>query len=720
MSRATFNYLCFFSMASMAFFDASAFGQTLEQAPNTWVKRSPLPAAPLSPALGYEGSFGYDPELRRLIRWAGHNQGGGGEQNAETWSFDPATARWELKEPNLSPPGVCCAQQNVFDPAVGRFLRFRAFSGSHGWQWYREIYMNNSSVWSYDLRTNLWRDQRTVPAPITGPLRCASWDAHRQVIVVFGGEGSNEGTIVYDPYVNAWTRMKPAKEPTGRSGGNMAYDRAAKVHILFGSQFGNDPHTWAYDLDRNEWRDLKPKNQPPTDRNDAVLAYDPIGEVVVANIRVVDGTDGDEVTKGHYETWVYCSAANEWRQMKPNTEAPGNGNRRRIMSAIPDQNVVLMENYVNPAQKIPGIEREQQIWTYRYSANPKPSRLSAPAHVKVAHAEGKVLLSWEAVTQAAEYEVLQAVATEPWRAEFTPMGKTKMLQHAVPFPNIRPGEVGMWKIRPVDSKGRAGDESSFVRGQPSLTEDVVVTVRGPEEMLIEWPAVTNAAGYIVERAPVEVFSEDEIVRLRKDTEPLPEPSVGTMKAIGEFKPLTPEPIKDTQFTDRGVDLRKRATADGKLAFQHRFQATQLHAAGTPYRFGVYAYRIRAVGFGGVVAGPGPYALTLPSSPTWVFARESGDDCQVKWTSNPERNLKGYRVYRMESPRINGPGQKTTRITADPVPSTHFIDAGIGKETRRYWIVAVDALGQEGFPSAPVWHYRQYRTFYLPFTGEWHQ
>ena len=27
----------------------------------------------------------------------------------------------------------------------------------------------------------------------------------------------------------------------------------------------------------------------------------------------------------------------------------------------------------------------------------------------------------------------------------------------------------------------------------------------------------------------------------------------------------------------------------------------------------------------------------------------------------------------------------------------------GKVTRRYWVVAVDALGQEGFPSAPTWH-----------------
>ncbi|MBM3983421.1 MAG: hypothetical protein FJ304_24765 [Planctomycetes bacterium] len=131
-----------------------------DQAPNTWVKRSPLEGGPASPGLGYEGAFAWDSKHKRVIRFAGHNQGGGGEQNAETWTFDPVTAKWELKEPNTSPPGACCNQQNVFDADQSRFLRFPAFSGSHGWHWFRENYLSNSSIWSYDLATNTWRDRR--------------------------------------------------------------------------------------------------------------------------------------------------------------------------------------------------------------------------------------------------------------------------------------------------------------------------------------------------------------------------------------------------------------------------------------------------------------------------------------------------------------------------------------------------------------------------------
>jgi hypothetical protein len=52
--------------------------------------------------------------------------------------------------------------------------------------------------------------------------------------------------------------------------------RAQQVRILFGSQFDNDAHTWAYSVERNEWRDLRPRLQPPMDQNDAILTYDPI------------------------------------------------------------------------------------------------------------------------------------------------------------------------------------------------------------------------------------------------------------------------------------------------------------------------------------------------------------------------------------------------------------------------------------------------------------
>jgi hypothetical protein len=59
------------------------------------------------------------------------------------------------------------------------------------------------------------------------------------------------------------------------------------------------------------------------------------------------------------------------------------------------------------------------------------------------------------------------------------------------------------------------------------------------------------------------------------------------------------------------------------------------------------------------AGRSPYFLTVPSSPQWPFVREDGEQCHLKWAANPEAGIKGYRVYHMEGPKINGPGQKVT-------------------------------------------------------------
>jgi hypothetical protein len=620
-------------------------GTPLPQELNTWFKRSPLDGAPPSPHLSYETSMAYDPIARRVIRWGGHAQGGikgSGEQIAELWTLDPATMKWEHQQPNRFPPAACCASQQVFDTVQNRFLRIRAASGNHGWQWFREVYLNNSSVWNYDLATNTWRDMRPLPEPIVGgAMHCASWDTDREVVVAFGGEGSQEGTHIYDPYTNTWARHQDKVQPMApRSGGNLAYDAARKVHILFGSQFSDDRHTWAYDAAKNEWRDLKPSVQPPTSKNDAVLAYDSANQIIVAVVRAGEVEDKQEAVAGRLETWAFDAGNNTWKQMKPKREPDGHGNRCRVITYVPDQNLFLLEAYIHPPQRVPGVEREQQIWTYRY-AEAKPAAKPQP----------------------------------------------------------------------------------IARTQPRIVEDVVVSVISAKEVRLSWgpPAKqSDIAGYHVERAVVEVFSEDEILRLKKDTAPLAEPSVGAIKQIGKFTRLTQKPLEEAKYTDTTLNLSKPLAVEGDPLFRHRFRADQLDDKGKSYRYAVHAYRIRAVNAKGLESGPSPYFLTIPSAPQHLFSKEDGEKCNLKWATNPETGLKGYRVYWMKGPRPEGPGQATHRLTADALEGTAYMDAMAGTEVRRYWVVAVDALGQEGMPSSPTWHYRTQRKYYEPFVGDWHQ
>jgi hypothetical protein len=597
---------------------------------NVWVKRSPLPDGPVSPRLGYEGACVWDSRHQLLVRYGGHNQGGGGEQGAEVWTFDPRTARWTLKEPNTSPPGVCCNAQNVYDPGTGYYIRFPFFSGSHGWQWERELYLNDASVWTYDLASNRWRNRRPLPTPRLAPYRSASWDSDRQVVVVFGGEGSREGTLIYDPRRNEWRWPKPAREPAARSGGSMAYDAARKLHVLFGSQFTDDPHTWTYDVARNEWRDMQPETMPPTKENDAVLTYDPIHRVVLALVKQSSGQDDMAVRE--VQTWAYDAGANRWSRMQPATEPDASGNRARQLIFAPELNLAILENCTSKP-------REQQIWTYRYT-DTEGARESATA--------------------------------------------TSSPPAAVP-----------------------------------LVEDAVVSVRSLNRVEIGWtvPHDPAVAGYHVERAVVEVWSDDQLRRLKDRTAPLDTPVVGAIRRIGPFQRLTSSPIRTVSFVDEGIDLGMPQVVDGEPIYERNLGDDRMDRSGRPYGRSVFAYRIRAVDGQGVEGGPSPAFLTIPSAPQHVFSCEEGATCRIRWAANPEQGITGYRVYRMD-----GRWDKDTvsRLTPEPVAENGYTDSSAGNRSRRYYVVAVDALGQEGFPSSPVWHQREWRTFYAPFIGEWHQ
>jgi hypothetical protein len=143
----------------------------------------------------------------------------------------------------------------------------------------------------------------------------------------------------------------------------------------------------------------------------------------------------------------------------------------------------------------------------------------------------------------------------------------------------------------------------------------------------------------------------------------------------------------------------------------------LDRSGRLYRLGVFVYRVRAVDDAGRVSGPSPAAFTIPSSPEHLFSREDGEICRLKWTANPEKGIAGYRVYRLDGRWNKDP---VSRLTPQPISETKFADETAGQQTRRYYVVAVDALGQEGFPSSPVWYQREWRAYYEPFAGEWHQ
>jgi len=670
----------------------------------TWVKRHPQEAtaakkeAKPSPRMGYETTYGYDPLRKLLIRYSGHNQGGGGEQNAEVWTYDLDADVWTLKEPNDAPPGVCCGQQNVFDDALRRFIRFPSFSGSHGWQSPREIYLKDSSVWTYDLDANTWRAMRPCPEVWPSPLRGAAYDPELRVTVLHGGEGSGHGTVVYDLYANTWHEMKPAGGPQPNlSQPGFTYDAVHQLYVLFGSQFHDDPRTWVYDLRKNQWRVLEVKEHPPADKSCPVLAADTRSGIVLCSVQGANGL----------ETWALDVTKPAWTRLKLGREPDPSGARNRVLMYLPDRNLFVLENRTKD---------EQQILTFRYAEAPPLPPLAED--LRVTTGPDTATLTWKPARAAGvSYAVYLGHGQKPWSTGLGPIALVKdtTFQHR----GLSRGMANFYQIRTVE-QGHEVAESPLASTQPPVVTNLLVSVPNARRAELEWKksSAEDVVGYHVERAEVSVYSTLQATRIRDRYRPTSDPAVGRIKAIGPFRRLTEEPLKATQFVEESVDLASGQKEPAKPIAGRPLYRDQFDPQGKPYRYATYAYRVVAVNQLGVESGPSPLVFTYPSAVQHVFSKEeAAGKTRLRWQANRENSIQGYHVYRQNGRWDMDP---IVCLTSQPVAATEFLDENAGEPTRRYEVVAVDALGQEGEPSQPVWSRREWKRYYDPYVEPWHQ
>ena len=216
-----------------------------------------------------------------------------------------------------------------------------------------------------------------------------------------------------------------------------------------------------------------------------------------------------------------------------------------------------------------------------------------------------------------------------------------------------------------------------------------------------------------------VYSSLEVLRIAKQYPQASDLAVGRIKNISRFERLTKKALEATQFVDATVDLaagqktRAEPASGGKP-----LPPDQVDPNGKPYRYAVYAYRVVTVSKAGEESGPSPLVCTYPSAVQHVFSKEEeGGKTRLKWQPNRETGIKGYLVCRYQGRWEKDP---IVRLTPQPTTACEYLDENAGEPTRRYEIVAVDALGQEGEPSQPVWSRREWRRFYVPYTGQWHQ
>ncbi len=702
---------------------APAAPSIAEQAPDTWVKRSPVPGGPGSPRLGYESSWDYDPAAGKMIRWGGHDPGGGGPQLTETWAYEVRTGKWEYLQTNNNPPGNCCCRENVQCPLDNRFYRFSYPAFGHGWFWDRSRYLREDSVWTFDLAKNRWTNMRPGKEPALNVGKQACWDPNHQVFWVYDTK-----LRVYDPYANTWSTANQSKEIGKRDYAGMALDPTRNRLILFGDQGKDAPQTWAYDIAADRWIDLQPKGElPPGKGSGPTMVYDSRNDRMIT---IVLGTPRGGEGPRPISTWAYDPVKNEWQKMNPPQEPDPAGNRAQLMRYLPDLNIVILENRAG---------KEQQVWTYRLAHPlPPPVPKYVPTDVQVVLAEGgKASVSWKPEpikTAILGYRVYRGEGEIPWKIKPQLLTPEPVKEAAFVDAGLKPGAVYHYCVTSVYPGNSESEASLRVRTQPKLILDSRVDVLAKDKVVFTWKPSDekDVVGYVVERAPLRPISGAQKVQYAAQyVDKLPLEAMVERAALGAFERLTPKPIAEASFTDN-VDLSKIVEVKDPI-WQPYFgkdglagnKAYDMTRPGCP--FAIYAYRIRAVNRLGVEGGPSPYQMTVPNEVEGLFAKEraEGGGTDLKWEASPHQDIKGYLVY-----RLNGRGAQWDKdsgvalLTSEPIKETTFTDldeAGRGK-ARRYYVVVVDSLGQQGLASHGAWSRRQYWKHYEPWLPKdgWHQ
>ena len=664
---------------------------------NTWVLQSPRDDQP-APNFPYEGSGAYDPLGKLWIHHAGHD---GIPQSFHTFTFDLGSGRWQQLFPPTSPPGVCCVDgTNAFDTVNRRFVRFPGGSLGHGYQWSRGVKLKESAVWLYDPASGEWTNMRPPPygegekyskRTVGGLDSGATYDRRRGLVYTFGGQSSGGGKnslFVYDVYANELTFLDAANKPPERDGMGVAYDTAHERLVMFGSQYLEDERTWLYDPAKNAWESHLLQPHPPHQKvtkdycTIPRLCYDPLHGVVLCLAWLGEG--------GH-ETWALNVGKLQWTKLSPATEPAGSKSRSRNLDFDVARNLFILESSSSKTNR-------PEIWTYRYApVDPAAgaAAIAPPADLQVVtEAGGRAKLTWQAsdTSGVSEYRVYRRTADQQWRAEIPPVGTTAKTEYV--DAGLKPGSVYFYTVTAVKA-GAESPASDRTRTQPRVLLEPIVSVLSEKEVEVAWqkhPA-EDVVGYNVYRGIASVRTVKKgSPGAWKDNDPeYAEQEVVQVRDVVKLQKLNEQPLTATSLADR-VDLAQRLPES------------------EDYRFAVYAYIVRAVNRLGVESGPSPYTLTIPSEPRNVLCREDGKFAELKWDAARERGVAGYHVFRLKGT------WEIVRLTEQPIAATTYRHEA-GNDKTRYWIVAVDRLGQLGQPSTPAWFNQSHRGF---FGGEWHQ
>lgn len=234
---------------------------------NTWELQTPV----ASPPTRAGASMAYDPVRQKMVMWGGWNGG----RDVLTWEYDGSN--WLSFSPANHPVGRD-KHVMVYDAQLDMLVLFggKVNTGGHGG--------DQNDTWLYDLTTHTWTQHLTTDQPSPRANQAMVYDSARQVVVLFGGFGPLNDTVVLgDTWEWAggdWNQVPTPTHPSPRWLSGFSYDAKNAEMLVFG---GHETYPQSEDFAGDTWTygELDTDNDGVSDSEDNCPETDPDTTVVV-------------------------------------------------------------------------------------------------------------------------------------------------------------------------------------------------------------------------------------------------------------------------------------------------------------------------------------------------------------------------------------------------------------------------------------------------------
>lgn len=179
------------------------------------------------------------------------------------------------------------------------------------------------------LTYTLLEAEGAKPAPrIDGTI---AYDQAGRIVFLFGGSADVDKNDLwaYSLAQRRWTELQPEGDrPPARLGHTTIFDASRRRLIVFGGQAtGFFSDTWAYEIDRNQWRRLAADGAGPSRRYGHSAIYDAARDRMIISHGFTNAGRFDD-------TWSFDLASNTWRDISPS--GGGRPLRRCLHHAVAD------------------------------------------------------------------------------------------------------------------------------------------------------------------------------------------------------------------------------------------------------------------------------------------------------------------------------------------------------------------------------------------------